>query len=629
MMRRLLLVLSSVALVGAGVTALAGHAALTAAEDLERARAGVAAAQQPGTTTEDAVAALREARRHVDAAEEVLDRWSVDLLSTVPVLGRSWQAERAVARTANSVLAGAEVLADRLPTIRAAAGGVDLSALARVQADLEQPVADSRDALEDLADTRLGLTPPQVSKGVADARAALGPAVESLERTGQGLAVVSGLLGRDRPRSLLVALQNNAELRGAGGYAATFATGRLQRGRLELGPLRDVYQVADPPTAARRVPAPEEFVEDFGPLSGDTTLWRSWNMSPHVPDSALVGARVAGALLPEEPDVVVLLDVPAMGALAGLGGDGITLPDGSTVTADELTDALLVDAYAAAGEDTLSQAERRTELQAAATAAVGRLLAGGVSASEAARTMAELAAQRHLSVWSARPEEQAALVDLGVAGEVEPAAGGDLAHVSVNNVGANKLDYYVDRDLEVAVEVGEDMATVVQRVRFRNEAPAGLVPYVAGYERPGVLVSRVELSLPPTATDVTATVDGRPWRGPLHTGGTRHRLSTRLELDRGASSELEVRYALPVPGDGYRLRLVPQALVKDADLRLTVRAARGRQLGAVTGALAAGGAIDESRPLDRVRDVSVALFQPAPSRWERFMDWWDSPVRIG
>ena len=629
MRHRVLLVLGSIVVAGAGVTALAGHAALSAADDLELARSGVAAAQEPGTTTQDAVAALRQARRHVDDAEQVLDRWSVDLVSAVPVLGRSWRAERAVARTASSVLTGAEVLADRLPTIRAAAGGVDLSALAEVQAELEQPTTDSRRALEDLADTRVELTPPQVSSAVADAHAALAPAVETLERTGQGLEVVSGLLGRDRPRSLLVALQNNAELRGAGGYAATFATGRLQGGRLELGPLRDVYQVADPPTAARPVPAPEEYLEDFGHLSGNTTLWRSWNMSPHVPDSALVGARVAGALLPEEPDVVVLLDVPAMGALAGLGGDGITLPGGSTVTADELTDALLVDAYAAAGEDTLSQAQRRAELQAAATAAVSRLLAGGVSAPEAARTMAELAAQRHLSVWSARAEEQAALVDLGVAGEVEAADGGDLAHVSVNNVGANKLDYYVDRDLEVAVEVGQDMATVVQRVRFRNEAPAGLVPYVAGYDRPGVLVSRVELSLPPTATDIAATVDGLPWRGPLHTGGTRHRFITRLELDRGASSWLEVRYALPVSAGRYRLRLVPQALVTDADLRLTVRPAGGRQLGTVTGSSAAGGTIDERQPLDRVRDVSIALRESAPTVWERVKNWWNSPLEIG
>ncbi len=78
----------------------------------------------------------------------------------------------------------------------------------------------------------MGLTPPQVADGVRDAVDALDPAVAALAAADAGLAVVSGLLGADGPRSVLVMLQNNAELRGAGGYASTFATGRTQDGRL-------------------------------------------------------------------------------------------------------------------------------------------------------------------------------------------------------------------------------------------------------------------------------------------------------------------------------------------------------------------------------------------------------------
>ena len=47
-------------------------------------------------------------------------------------------------------------------------------------------------------------------------------------------------------------------------------------------------------------------------------------------------------------------------------------------------------------------------------------------------------------------------------------------------------------------------------VRFTNAAPPDLVPYVAGYKRPGVVVSRVELSLPPTARDLSRA-DRRAW----------------------------------------------------------------------------------------------------------------------
>ena len=618
-----------VVLLTGAVTALAGQAALGAADDLQRVQERLTSAREPGTGTDEVLRALRRAQDDADQAVQTLERWPVDVVAAVPVMGRSWVAERAVAQTAREVVAAAVVVADGLPSVRASAAGVDLAALADVRAELTGPVRRSRAALDELAEVPTGLTPPQVSRGVRDARAALGPAVGALQDVEQGLELVGGLLGRDGPRSLLVMLQNNAELRGAGGYAASFATGRLEGGRLTLDPLRDVGAAADPPSRARRVPAPPEFVEDYGHLSADTTIWRSWNMSPHVPDSALVGARVAGAVLDREPDLVVLLDVPAMSALAGLGGAAVALPDGTTVTPDQLTEALLVDAYADAGEDVDVQLARRAALQGAATAAVSRLLAGAVPSADAARALARLAAERHLSVWSAQPQEQQSLVELGLAGAVEAPGAGDLHHVSVNNVGANKLDYYVDRDVDVAVELDDDVARVTQRVRLRNDAPQDLVPYVAGFDRPGLVVSLVELSLPPGARDAAVTVGGKPWGGSVHTGGGRQRVFARVEIPRGEQSVLEVRYALPVTDGAYALRLVPQPLVTDTDLRLTLRAAEGERLGSVTGAPVRDGVVDVTEPLARTRELVAELAGPERSRWQRLQDWWTSPVRLG
>ena len=579
---------------------------------------------------QQAAAGLEQAGTHLAEAERELSRWPVDVVAAVPLLGRSWVAERAVARTARSVVAGAAVLAEDLPTVRAGGGGVDLARLSDVRADLSGPVTQAQSALARLEQTPTGLTPPQVQTGVEQALQALAPAVDALAQARTGLDLVAGLLGDSGPRTVLVLLQNNAELRGAGGYAASFALGRVEQGRLALGPLQDVLAVADPPAEARRVPAPPEYLEDYEALAGNTTVWRSWNMSPDVPDSALVGARIAAALLDVEPDVVVLLDVPAMAALAELGGGDIALPDGSTVAPDELAEALLVDAYAAAGADDEVQDLRRAALQGAATTAVGRLLSGGVPPAEAARTLARLARERHLAVWSARPEEQSALVELGAAGELETPPGGDLSHVSVNNIGGNKLDVYVERDLEVDVVVGPDSAQVVQRVRFTNRAPAGLVPYVAGVEQPGVAVSRVELSLPPTARGLAATVDGEPWVGAVHTGPSRSRLITHLELPRGATSVLQARYTVPLRNGSYRLHLVPQALVDDADLRLSVRPAPGEAFAELSGISPEGAGGEDTRPLSETREVVATLRQePSPSRWDRFRDWWRSPVTLG
>ena len=629
-----MLVAAGLALPALGVTGFAGLQALTAADALESARAGLAAVQDGSRTSQELASELERAHGQLVAADRALSSWPVDVVAAVPLLGRSWDAERAVATAAREVVAGATVLADGIASVRAEDGAVELARLAAVRDELTGPTARAEAALAHLEQAPLGLTPPQVRDGVEQALHALGPAVETLDRAHAGLGLMSGLLGGSGPRSVLVMLQNNAELRGTGGYAATFATGRLEEGRLSLEPLRDVYATADRPAVASRVPAPAEYLEDYAALAGNTTIWRSWNMSPHVPDSALVGARVAGVLLGEQPDVVVLLDVPAMASLAALGGGAIDLPNGADVSPAELTEALLVDAYAEAGAAVAPQMRRRADLQAAASEAVERLLADDVSAGEAARAMRRLAAGRHLSVWSAREEEQDVLVELGLAGAVSATDDrGDLSHVSVNNIGGNKLDLYVDREIETEVVLAEDEASVVQRVRFSNHAPDGLVPYVAGFDRPGVVVSRVELSLPVAAEQVSATVDGKPWQGALHAGPSRQRLITHLELARGASSVLEVRYRLPVTDGAYRLRLIPQPLAHDADLRLSVRAAPGRELGGVQGVAGVQGdgrhVVPDRAPLTVTRDIAVSLEPPVRSTWQRLRDWWNSPVSLG
>lgn len=604
-LRRLLLAIALLTLVVGAVVGLAGSSALSAARALERARADLTAVSASDSDVEQARAVLRRAEQELLRAQRELDTWPVDVVTQVPVLGRSLRVERAVARSAMHVVEGASVLAERLPAVQAQGGGVDLAALAAIEHDVASSARGARQALSDLRTTETDLTPRKVRDARRDALAALEPVVTALDRASAGLHLVSGLLGARGDRSVLVMLQNNAELRGTGGYAATFATGRTSAGRLVLDPLRDVVAFADPAERARRVPAPAEYAMDYGPLSGDTTVWRSWNMSPHVPDSAVVGARVAGAVLGHEPDVLVLVDVPAMARLAQLG-DGVVMPDGSTLSPDELSRALLVDAYEDAGEEREAQDRRRVQLQAAATSTFTGLLSGQLPVADVARALADLVAGRHLTAWSARPDEQATLEALGAAGAVQAPPGSDLSHVSVNNLGGNKLDIYVDRTVSVEAVVSPTEAQVVQRVVFRNTAPDDLVRYVAGPHSPGTVFSRVELSLPADAEDVAAVQDGRPWPGRVDAGSARLRLPTRVDIPRGGTSTLEVRYRLPLSDGEYDLRLIPQPLVQDATLSLAVRAVEGYRL---VGDDVRDGVLLQEGAFDETQDVSVDLVE--------------------
>lgn len=619
----LVLCLAAVAVAGVAVAS-----ALTAARALERAQAQLQSLREDALTAGVVGDRLRVAQTDVAVARDALDGLAVRAMAAVPVLGRSWDAEILVTELSGAVLDAATTSVDAAPDLTAK-GGVDLVVLQDLQQGLQSPTDRAQRALDGLSGASTSLTPGAVGDGVDEALRVFTPVVHGLGSAVNGLEAVHGILGGDGPRSILVALENNAELRGSGGYVASVATGQTRAGALRLEPLKDVAQLADPPARARRVPAPQEYVEDYGPLSGNTTQFRSWNMSPDVPVSAQVGARIAGELFGQAPDVVVLLDVPAMRALAELGGGDVQLGGGRSVSPQDLQQALLVDSYDEAGEDNAAQAARRRDLQQAASRVVARLLGSDVPALDVVRTLGRLADQRHLKLWSAVQEEQAVLEELELTGSLAAPPGEDLVHVAVNNIGANKLDVYVDRSVELEAVVGPDAAEVTQRVTFTNRAPADLVGYVEGLDKPGTVVSRVELSLPPTARVTSSTVDGAPLVGSLRRGADRRRLATRIELPRGASTVVEVRYELPLDRADYRVRAVPQPLAADAELRLTVRAAPGVELVDADGQPLPAGGLSQVGPFATTEQVRVAPPAPETGLVARLRRFWREPVRIG
>jgi hypothetical protein len=564
--------------------AVAGTRAAVAARDLQRAQSLLT-----GLTADDAELDVARTQRALDEAQPLVDRAaqhlstpSVRLLAAVPVLGRSLAAERAVAEASQSALAAATLVVQAAPDL-AVDGAVDVAALSSLGERLS-PLAQR--AAADLAVLRsipTGATPGVVQDAVADAESALGPVVDGLVRGATSAPLVADLLGASGPRRVLVALENNAELKGTGGFVTSVAPGVVVDGRLELDPFVLVEDVGDKPEQARRVPAPPEYVEDFGVFLADTTLWKTWTMSPDVPDAASVTAEVARELLGAEPDVVVLVDVPALAALVTLGGGELQLPSGELIGGEDLVEALLVDAYAESGASFEDQLDRRAALTEAAGQTVPRLLAGGAQPLDVVRELARLARGRHFAVWSAQPEEQAVLESLGLAGSADP-GGDDLSLVSANNLTANKLDYYVDRTVTVEVTVGGREAEVVQRVQLVNRAPADLVPYVAGIVTPGIATERIELSISPRARFTSLRRNGGPAEGDVRTGVERTRVHTYVQLVRDEPVVVELRYTVPVDDGRYRLHLLPQPLARDAALEVVVQAADGWRLDEVDGA---------------------------------------------
>ena len=117
---------------------------------------------------------------------------------------------------------------------------------------------------------------------------------------------------------------------------------------------------------------------------------------------------------------------------------------------------------------------------------------------------------------STHPDEQAALVELGAAGEMPRDDGNDFFQVVTQNATSTKIEWFLHRtvtyDAAFDPATGHVVATV--DLTLRNDAPpSGLPPVVIGGDRPDSPPAghlRTWLSLYSALDLQSATVDGQP-----------------------------------------------------------------------------------------------------------------------
>ena len=98
-----------------------------------------------------------------------------------------------------------------------------------------------------------------------------------------------------------------------------------------------------------------------------------------------------------------------------------------------------------------------------------------------------------IAIWSSSPNDQKLLEETPLA-HVVPGDPAPYAAVVINNLGGNKMDYYLKRGIEYTAG-GCDSATRSSTVTIRltNTAPGGLPDYVAGT---GGLASSAPIKVP-------------------------------------------------------------------------------------------------------------------------------------
>lgn len=565
-------VLVAVGVAGAGWLSVRVQQAVS---DLNRAKDAVAdlptdlAALPSAADRLDAVGGLTGSARAASA--DPLWR-AAELL---PVLGDDLRAVRVVAESTDALvsqvvqpLVRAGLTLD-VGSLRRDDGSLDLAALEAATPTLARSDAAARRIAGRLAAVPTdGLVPP-VAEGLEELTSATQELARTTQRLARGAQVLPPVLGFEGPRRYFVAFQNVAEARASGGIVGTFGILDVEAGRLELVRTGVNNELDRLPAAPVDLGA--EYRARYGELAAEVD---NANLTPHFPFAAeqLLGHwRAASG---ESLDGVVAVDPVGLARLLEATGP-VTLSDGEVVAAEDVVDLTLRQVY----ERFTDEEARRGYLVDLVHRTFAQLTSPSTSTEDLLRAVADAVGDRRLLLYSAVAEEEALLEDLGAAGSM-PSAGSGARLVVVNNAGANKLDYYLDRDIRYEVGCAQNGRTrSVLRVALTNGAPAeGLPRYVMSHAEdlaasPATNRTIVSAYVPAGTGSVGLTVDGRP--AGFLVGRERGFDVFSATVDLPPGERVELVWELDEPVQPAEPVLVEQPLVRPADQAVRLRCRTG------------------------------------------------------
>jgi UDP-N-acetylmuramyl pentapeptide phosphotransferase/UDP-N-acetylglucosamine-1-phosphate transferase len=412
----------------------------------EAASRALAAARDGDTIT--ASAGFREAALTFERARDQLDSPTLAPGLAVPFLAPNVRAARTMAEIgADLANAGESVtIAVDPEALSVVNGRLPLEEVRKVTPKLRAGagvLASAHRRLDDVRDDPYLL--PPVRDAVRKVHAQLAQADREAQHAAAAAELASAIFGGDGVRHYLLVVQNNA--------------------------VRAVPDVS--------FDAPADYRTRYTQFAPATTL-QNINLSPDFPSVARALMSLAPQAGVGEVDGVLAVDPEGLAALLELTGPVDVTGWPTPITAQNVVDVTLRDAYAAF-EDT---PERADFLGDVAQVAVDTATNGNLGRpAHIAQVLGGAAHEGHLVLAFARPEEQELADELGVAGRLEPVRS-DAVAVTSSNAAANKIDWYLHRSVSYEVRLDPNVrATSAQasgnlEVALDNTAPAEGLPQI-------------------------------------------------------------------------------------------------------------------------------------------------------
>ncbi len=593
---------SATMLIALAFTGWLGFEGLAAKSSLEQARASAQQSKDAllSGKSDDATRFAEKAQAQARQAQEATHSPPWKIAAAVPLLGSPLKTTQQISDVVvgladNVLLPGATMGAGVSPDKLIEGTRLDLNLLRAEQPRLSELSA----AAAKLDADAQAIDKPAYLSLISDARTQLQDQTAKLAsllgNTAIAAKLAPSMLGADGPRTYLMVFQTPAEARGTGGLLGGYGFLHFDNGvpivdtigsNTDLAPDCAEYH-STKPGCLIEIPGPIAEV-DLGPEFNKVYGWtkplsdyRNSNQSPHFPYAAQIWTSMLEEKSGAKINGVIALDPIVLGYVLGAVGP-VTLADGEVITADNVVELTMSTAYVRFSDDNRA---RKRYLQDIATAVVKKVMTATTqSPRQLIDALGRAAGERRISVWSASPADQKLLEETPLA-HIVPDDEAPYAQVVINNLAGNKMDYYLERQIEYAADgcVG-DMRNSTVTVRLTNTATDRPLPdYVAGLdglgeEIPlkaplGTMVSSVRVLTTKGAKLLGVSSNGERTSAITHLENGHPSFEVQVAIPPGQSGELIFRLSEPTaPGDG---RVSVQPLIDNVIPKVSVPACSG------------------------------------------------------
>ncbi len=552
-------------------------------EGLRQLRAG-----QPEVARET----FRSAAASLDEANSGPARILTQPARLVPVVAQHRRALSSIVDDASlSATAAADALAVLdVERLRVIGGTIDVEAIAQ----LATPMKQLSLAVQQMSSTIDEIKSPWLISAVQDRLAVAETKLDAAElqavASEAAAAHAPAMLGRDGPRTYLVAFTSPGEARGQSGLIGNYVEIEINGGRLQQTGFGRTSQLvngirASPPFALQLDPAFLAQYGPFGAVGADGSVvdkfWSNVTMSPNMPIVGEAMAQMyAGAGL-GDLDGVFVIDTFGLAAMLKLTGPVIVPGVEAPFSAESLQNFLLYDQYQ------IEEDLRRAVLEGVADATIRTLLAADLPVPEKlAHELGPAATEGHISGWARRTEEQELLVRVGMSARLPEPDGRDGLVLVTNNASGNKIDSFLERSATYnAVVDNSGLVEADLEIVLHNTAPPdGYPDYVIG-NLVGLPkgTNRTLLGVYSPLDVVSAELNGIPVQlvGSVEQGWNTATMT--VDIPAGEVRSLSLKLRGKVDPDGYAFVWKPQPLTRNDTLVVDVRSTDGSVLASHSG----------------------------------------------